>query len=774
MTLCPTQSWDWARIDATGTMSASFKGTRMNPHPAHVDHAIRRVRLFFAIMAGALISGIAGSYFAGRAALSATEGVRRFDAAIEGMLELRFAVQDAETGQRGYLLTRQSSYLEPYGEAIAMIPRKLGTVQKMADAKLLPAEKVRELESLIERKIDQLRKTVILARSGRISAAMQIARSDQGKEVMDSIRGTIDEIVSAQENARGVASQRADSANQLRGGVFLASVIVNLTFLVWAYRRIQKEIMQQFVASLETRRQSEILAVTLSSIGDAVIITDIKGRITFLNEVAEKLTGWTAKEAKDRPCAEVFRIVNEKTAFPAENPVDKVLASGAIAELASHAVLIRKNGSQLPIDDSGAPIRESDGTLRGVVLVFRDFTAHKDFERTLVRAKEEIEASSKAKDRFLAALSHELRTPLTPVLMTLSSWEATSELPSKLRADLQRLRRSVELEARLIDDLLDLTQIENGRLSLEKELVDVHSVIHSAVDLFREKVEAKELRLHCQLEANNSSFEADPARLLQIFMNIIGNSVKFTRDGGNIEIATSNPRDSELSITITDDGIGMSEEVLAHLFQRFEQGNLGPDSEYRGLGLGLSLARALVEAHGGTLHANSMGPDCGSTFTVSFPISDTRARMPVAKSLAPSVPNDHKSLSVLLVEDHEDTAQVMQNVLGQMGHEVEICSTVATACQKLREREFDIILSDIGLPDGTGIELIKAAREICQTPAVALTGYGMAEDVDRCLQAGFDEHLTKPVDIERLQETLSKISAKKAALEPKTSHAVKS
>ena len=254
------------------------------------------------------------------------------------------------------------------------------------------------------------------------------------------------------------------------------------------------------------------------------------------------LTGWSAKDAEDRPCAEVFRIVNEETRLPVESPVDKVLATGAIVGLANHTVLIRRDGSELPIDDSGAPIRESDGTVRGVVFIFRDFTAHKEFRAPLVRAKEEIEASSKAKDKFLAVLSHELRTPLTPVLATLSSWEATNALPATLRSDLQRLRRNVELEARLIDDLLDLTRIENGKLSLEKEPVDVHDLIHAAVPLSSaRKFKARGLRLNCRLEAKNSWLEADPARLQQILLNLIGNAVKFSQERGTIEIVTGKP-----------------------------------------------------------------------------------------------------------------------------------------------------------------------------------------------------------------------------------------
>ncbi len=463
----------------------------MNPDQSSVNEASDKVRLFFILMSAVLIIGIAASYFAGRAALDAIARIREFDAAIEAIQDLRSTVQDAETGQRGYLLTREANYLGPYEEAIATIQPRLQAVHKLAQTGSLPAQQVNELERSIETKIEELRKTVSLVQSGRMPAAMQIVRSDEGERTMESIRGLIAEIVSVQEDGRAAAATRADAAIQIRGWVFLGAILLNLAFLSWAYYRIRKEMRQHFVANLETRRQKEILAVTLASIGDAVIITDTKGRITFLNAIAENLTGWSAKEAEDRPCAEVFRIVNEETRLPVESPVDKVLATGAIVGLANHTVLIRRDGSELPIDDSGAPIRESDGTVRGVVLIFRDFTAHKEFERRLVRAKEEIEASSKAKDKFLAVLSHELRTPLTPVLATLSSWESTNALPATLRSDLQRLRRNVELEARLIDDLLDLTRIENGKLSLEKEPVDVHDLIHSAAALFREEVQSE-------------------------------------------------------------------------------------------------------------------------------------------------------------------------------------------------------------------------------------------------------------------------------------------
>ena len=422
-------------------------------------------------------------------ALNATEEVSRIDAAIEAMQDLRSTIQDAETGQRGYLLSRKSSYLEPYEEAIATIERRRDTTRKMADAGLLPRAQVDQLGGLIDRKINELRRTVSLAQSGNVPAALEIVRGDEGQKTMEAIRGVIGEIVSAQENSRGAAAQKAVWAIQLRGAVFLAAVIISLSFLWWAYRRIGKEMMQHFVSNLETRRQKEILAVTLASIGDAVIITDVRGRITFLNEVAEKLTGWTAKEAEDRVCAEVFQIVSEETDFRWKVRWTKS-GERAIAGLANHTLLIRRDGTRIPIDDSGAPIRESDGTIRGVVLIFRDFTGHKEFERTLIRAKEEIEASSKAKDKFLAMLSHELRTPLTPVLGTLSAWEAANDLPIHLRPDLQHAsqRRTGSASHRRPPGS---DKNRKRKLSLEKEFLTC-TPLQSAVALFRDGLTRKD------------------------------------------------------------------------------------------------------------------------------------------------------------------------------------------------------------------------------------------------------------------------------------------
>ncbi|CAN5723249.1 hypothetical protein BH09VER1_BH09VER1_35000 [soil metagenome] len=727
--------------------------------PSLKNSGVRLKRLFLSIGV-LLVVGVGASYFTGRWALAAAGKVRAHDVILEDLQAVLSEVQDAETGQRGYLLTHQQAYLRPYEDAMGEIDKRLSALRSLVAEDSLPADEVKLIDDGIARKMRELRTTVYLFESGRDEEAVNIVKGDEGRRQMDEIRAEIGKLRAQQQEYRTSAEQDLRVAFMVRDGVFFGTVAINLAFLLWAYRRIRREIDLQYVAALEIQRQQEILAVTLSSIGDAVIITDTKSRVTFLNAVAEELTGWSAADAVGSPCSEVFHIVNESSRKPMESPVDKVLRQGKIAGLANHTLLIRKDGMEMPIDDSGAPIREEDGTIRGVVLIFRDFTTHKAHEKMLIDAKNEVEAASLAKDKFLAALSHELRTPLTPVMATLSSWDLQRSVPEDLRPELLLLRRNIELEARLIDDLLDLTRLDNGRLFLERELLDAHVLIEAVAALLRDERAKKEISLDLRLLAGRHFIEADPGRLQQVVWNILGNAVKFTAHGGRIEVATSDTSDGRLEIVIRDNGLGMSEETMSRIFQRFEQGGLPPDRNTQGLGLGLSIARGLIEAHNGTLTATSAGSNQGSSFVISLPTVEAPAARVSAVSSSDGSSAPKEKLNILLLEDHPDTAAVMASVLSSMGHTVKVSATVAEGCASLREGEFDVLLSDLGLPDGSGLDFIREARKTCRTPAIALTGYGMAEDIKKCIKAGFDEHLTKPIDFERLQKVLKRVAAK--------------
>lgn len=720
-----------------------------NRTPQTIKSIVRKLRGLFLAMAIVLIASIITTFLTGHKVMVLRDAVEGRDLAIKRLQELLQNVLDAETGQRGYLLTSSAEYLEPYEATRQSISANLNALTTEDVSEYLPEDRTAELASLCRQKLSELQSTIEMASP---SEAVQTVQSGKGKDIMDAIRMRVSSLQSEQENARDQALKDVQRATLVRTTMFVVTAIINLGFLLWAFNRIKREMSAQYVIALEIAKQREILSVTLASIGDAVIITDTEGKITFLNKIAEDLTGWTLQEAENQPCATVFNIINEYSREPVISPVDKVLATGLIVGLANHTLLIRRDGIETPIDDSGAPIREADGTIRGVVLVFRDFTSHKEAERNLIQAKEQLEAASHAKDKFLATLSHELRTPLTPVVATLSTWEAKHSLPAELEPDLQLMRRNVELEARLIDDLLDLTRIEHGKLLLEKEAASTHGLLDAVVKLYKADCETKKVTLSCRYQATEEFVLADPARLQQVFWNLVGNAIKFTAPGGAIEIITANPEANLLEITIADNGIGMSPETLGQLFQRFHQGDLSPDQKSRGLGLGLSIARALVDSHDGALTASSKGPGEGSIFTIKLPTVPPPPATPNLSG-AHSAPTQ-RSLQVLLLEDHEDTATVLAQIIRGMGHHVAVSHTVAQANKLIHEETFDLILSDIGLPDGTGVDFIKEARKVCDTPAIALTGYGMAEDIDRCLSAGFNDHLTKPIDFERLQRTL--------------------
>jgi signal transduction histidine kinase len=370
-------------------------------------------------------------------------------------------------------------------------------------------------------------------------------------------------------------------------------------------------------------------------------------------------------------------------------------------------------------------------------------------------ARQVAEEANRAKDCFLAMLSHELRTPLTPVLAGTRGLESMPGLPEAAQASVRMIRRNIELEARLIDDLLDLTRVANGKLRLSLETVDVHEVIDSVLGLFGSEIAVKQQEVHVEKMSENHHVMADRARLQQMLWNLVRNASKFTPEGGHIYVRTRDAR-MQIEISIEDTGIGIAPDQIGKLFNAFEQGSQRMTQQFGGLGLGLAITKALTDAHGGTVSAQSPGPHCGATFTILLPTVTAPATEPVA---VPAVgAGADERLSILLVEDHVDTAEVMAQLMRGLGHDVTIASCVSDALAATHARPFDLIVSDIGLPDGTGIDFIGAFRQRSQVPAVALTGFGTEEDVRRCLAAGFNSHLTKPINFVQL-ETLIRHAA---------------
>src|ERR1017187_4358120 len=656
---------------------------------------LRVIAMVFAITALVVIVSILLTYAFGNRVLEAhaREQLRRDG--ITRLEQLESIVKDAETGQRGFIITGDESYLRPFNEASERLPGELEKLQGFPWIDINPDE-IGRIGQLIQQEMGELRSTIEKRRSGGFAAVVPIIRAGSGKELMDNLRAEVARLKERQLSALGADAKMSDRTTRTRTLVFLFSGVLNIAMFGWAYRRITEIFQQRDVALRESSRrgfelqqQKDLLNVTLTSIGDCVMVSDKEGQITFMNPVAEQVTGWKFEEAQNRPTTEVFRILNEHTRQPVESPVEKVMKHGVIVGLANHTLLIRKDGSEVPIDDSGAPIRDINGDVRGVVLVFRDFSEHKRAERELLEAKEAAETASKVKDQFLAMLSHELRTPLTPVLATINLWEASEEVPPSLHPDLQMLRRSIELEARIIDDLLDLTRIARGMLSFSPENTDVHVLIEFLVDLSQSEVQNKQLSLSLQLKAAQPHVPTDASRLQQVLWNIIRNAVKFTDARGEIVVTTSNGANGNIDISVTDNGIGMTAETISKLFVPFEQADPTRNRHYGGLGLGMAISNALVELLEGELHAKSEGLGRGSTFTLSFPT--TREKAPSSETNRVPVTSRSK-VRLLLIEDHSDTARALVRLLENGGYNSERVPNVALGLEATSRGDFDLLL----------------------------------------------------------------------------------
>jgi signal transduction histidine kinase/CheY-like chemotaxis protein len=368
------------------------------------------------------------------------------------------------------------------------------------------------------------------------------------------------------------------------------------------------------------------------------------------------------------------------------------------------------------------------------------------------RAKEEAEAASQAKDRFLATLSHELRTPLTPVLALSSVLEQSAALPAEARAQMEVVRRNAELEARLIDDLLDLTRISRGKLRVASEPVSLSDTLEHVLDICQREAASRGVLIERQGQLANVMVRADPTRLHQVFWNVVKNAVEFTPSGGRILLRTALEAPNRIVVEVQDTGAGIDPSDIGRIFEPFEQA--GPRT--RGLGLGLSISRALIEAQGGTLTASSHGQGHGATFRVELEVLPGMAPAARPAPHAAASPFRLETRRVLLVEDHVDTLSAARALLAELACDVVAATSVREALAAAQAQPFDLVLSDLGLPDGNGLELMAHLRDRYGLSGIAVTGYGMEEDLRRSREAGFVDHLVKPITFSRLESAIDR------------------
>jgi PAS domain S-box-containing protein len=552
---------------------------------------------------------------------------------------------------------------------------------------------------------------------------------------------------------------------EFRGRSFLTRLIPETTTEHRTLLGITTDITERRKAEAALR-ESELQFRTLGdNIAQLAWMADPSGHLFWYNRRWFEYTGTTFEQMQGWGWQEVHHpdhlgrvIASWKTALTAGQPWQHIFP------------LRRHDGHYTWFLSRAFPIRE-DGKITRWFGTNTDITELRDAELELKRARDEALAASKAKDDFLARLSHELRTPLNPVLLLTSDEQRVAALPADWRDDFEMIRKNIELEARLIDDLLDLTRIRTGKLVLTLGEVSLNQLIRDALTHVAGTLRERNISIRSELCPDDTKTQGDAVRLQQVFWNLFRNAAKFSPQGGVITVRTRLDADrSRLIAEITDQGIGLSPAEIARIFEAFSQGDHasgadGAASPFGGLGLGLAISRSLVALHDGAITATSPGPGLGATFTVTLPLTrpgsthDHTTALPGTSSRTPSSrdPFAPRSRRILVVDDHEPTRLTLQRLLTRRGYAVTSCASLATARSAVAGQPPDLLLCDIGLPDGTGYELMRELRRTHTFPGIALSGYGMEDDIAQALAAGFHTHLTKPVSVPALDAALARI-----------------
>ena len=545
---------------------------------------------------------------------------------------------DAETGQRGFLITGDEQYLQPYRMAIGDIEARLRDLTTLTADNPDQQRDITLVRAFAREKLDELDQTIAVRRRDGFAAAQRIVVTNQGKTAMDRLRDVTSRMGAREQallDVRQAQARRGSEAARLVTFVSTGIAVAAVALVWFGYRRFGRE---RFRAAEAVATARERLEVTLLSIGDGVIVVDEAGCVTLMNRVAETLTGWPVSTGVGRPVEAVFRIVNEHTRETVPNPLSAVLQTGAVQGLANHVVLIAADGTERPIDDSAAPLCDAEGRVLGAVLVFRDVSQRRASEQRVQAAldqarasravaehrQRELESALEVKNEFLAAVSHELRTPINTIVGWARMLHQRTVRPEKIDAAIASIDGSARTLAQLIDDLLESSRLLTGKLRLASEPIDIAAVVTEAVDMMALAAENKGVSIDVDAQPV-PPIRGDGDRLKQVLWNVLGNAVKFTPAGGRVRLRVAHTIDT-VEIAISDTGAGIAPDFLPHVFDRFRQGD---ETARSGLGLGLAIARQLIEMHGGTIEASSAGVGHGATFTIRLPAA-------VAEVAAPS------------------------------------------------------------------------------------------------------------------------------------------
>lgn len=516
-------------------------------------------------------------------------------------------------------------------------------------------------------------------------------------------------------------------------------------------------------AEAALRDSREIWRLILENDPDSAIFsTDLDRRIISWNSGAGRVLRFSEAEILGES-ADVIFTPEDRAARVPDTEQATAIREGHATGQRWHA---RGDGTRFWGTGAMMARHNTDGVVVGLVKVFRDQTESRNIAGELTKSRQEMtallerqeqarkaaESAAVVRDNFLAALSHELRTPLNPALITAAALEEDQSLPEKVRARLSTIRRSIELETRLIDDLLDVTKINHGKISLHPVNCNLHDLLGKAADIVLGDTLNSGMQLKVELEAKEHWISGEPSRVQQIFWNLLKNAFKFTGRGGRVTVSTRNPSPGRIEVSVADTGIGIAPNSIEKIFRPFDQGDLGDRHRFGGLGLGLAISKALVELHGGQLRVASKGVKQGTTFTVELQSGERLEE--AAGAPQPMEPEMPRSLRLLMVEDHEPTLTAMVWLLERDGHRVFPAGSASAALAIAGTQSCDLLISDIGLPGTSGLDLMREIRRLHGWPGIALSGYGMPSDLEDSKAAGFDVHLVKPIKIGSLRRAV--------------------
>jgi len=679
--------------------------------------------------------------------------VSRTHALLGTLNQVEMTMVDAETGQRGFLLTGEDHFLEPWfaatGKSAVPVIRRPPIGHLFASMRAEPGltaverELLGRIEGLVGDKLTELQQTIDLRRAGRMDEALAVVREGRGKRIMDALRVTLSDMRAEQRHqlARSEAARQAAARMAYVSGLAscVAAVLAIVVLLATA-RRAERSLV---------RREREFHTLA-DNISQHAWTLDAAGRFLWFNRRWEEYTGMQDPDPDARWRAAIDHPAHRERV---EHGLRRAVATGEAWE--ETLPLRARDGNWRWFLVRAQPIRDRDGRIR------RWFGTNTDIDDRL-RLERELTDGSRRKDEFIATLAHELRNPLAPLQAGLELMRISPSFPAPLARTRDIMHRQLAHLVRLIDDLLDVSRISTGKLELQRRVVTVQAVVESALESGRPLVEAAGHALEVRMPLDAApAIDGDPVRLAQVLGNLLSNGARYTPAGGTIAVAVERDGDA-VRIDVADNGIGIDPAMLPHVFDLFSQ---APDARHMrqgGIGIGLAIARRLVEMHGGTLTAHSAGVGQGSTFTVRLPLARTADAAPAghpgqAAPRAHDAPAQPDTRKILILDDNVDAAQTLGALLGLAGHAVTLAHTGRQALDLAQREEFEIAFLDIGLPDMTGYDVARALRALPGGEAmrlVALSGWGAAADRARSREAGIDRHLTKPVTLQALAGAL--------------------